>query len=67
MSRIYVVTHTEGGAQEFVRANTLSGAIRAVANASMTARAATTEQMYVAFKAGLTVLDAVKEEETPSE
>jgi hypothetical protein len=62
MSRIYVVTHTESKDQQFVRANTLTGAIRAVANQTFSAKAATTEEMYQAFKLGLTVIDAVKEE-----
>jgi hypothetical protein len=67
MSRIYIVTNKENDVDQYVRANTLNGAMRAVANQTYIARTATTDEMFLAFKAGLVVLDAVKDEETPNE
>ena len=65
MSRIYLVTFKEGGAERFVRANTLNAAVRAVAKETFDAAPATTEQMFHALKAeaGLEVLDAVEPEQ----
>lgn len=59
MPRIYVVTAKNGGAERYVRANTLNAAVRAVADENFVAAAATTEQMYQAMGAGSKVLDAV--------
>ena len=59
MARIYVVTHRETDVDRFVRANTLNAAIRAVADETFTAKAASTEDMFLAFKQGFEVLDAV--------
>lgn len=62
-SRIYVVT--DMGTRKivrYVRANTLNGAIRAVARELFDAAPATTEQMWQASKAGaMDVLDALEE------
>jgi len=67
MSRIYIVTERETGVELYVRAHTLAGAIRAIADQHYTAATATTEQMFLAFKAGLTVLDAIESEESTNE
>lgn len=63
MSRIYVVTTKASGVERYVRANTLNGAIRAIANEDFTALAATTDQLFLAFKAGFEVLDAIEPEQ----
>lgn len=64
MSRIYVVRDRQTGAVEsYVRANTLAGAIRAVAETLFTATPATTDEIYLASKSGkFDVLDAVAPE-----
>ena len=61
MSRIYVVTDRAlGTVARYVRASTLNSAIRAVANELYIAKAASTEELYQAYKTpGLEVLDAV--------
>lgn len=63
MSRIYIVTASDGSFERYVRANTLNGAIRAVAHDMFGAKPATTEQMYHAFKGGFEVLDTVEPEQ----
>jgi hypothetical protein len=63
MSRIYVVTDRETQVERYVRAKSLNGAIRAVAAEKYTGKSASTEQMFLAFKAGLEVLDAVDSDE----
>jgi hypothetical protein len=62
--RIYTVRDKHTGAVEsYVRANTLVGAIRAVAETLFTAMPATTDEIYLATKSGkFDVIDAV----TPS-
>jgi hypothetical protein len=68
--RIYVVTNKETGkVARYVRSKTLSSAIRAHAEELFAARAATTDEMFVAAKAGaLKVLDATgKEDENEKE
>lgn len=64
MSRIYVVTDRETQIDHYVRANSLNGAVRAVANEKYTAKTATTEQLFQAYKIGITVLDAVQESDS---
>jgi hypothetical protein len=59
--RVYVVTETATGAESFVRAKNLVGAIRAMANETFSCKPATTEQMFQAYKLGLQVLDAAPE------
>ena len=61
--RIYVIVDKETKVERFVRAKTLNGAVRAVAGEKFTGAAASTEQMFQAYKQGLEVLDASKEEE----
>lgn len=63
MSRIYVVTTRASGVERYVRANTLNGAVRAVANEDFTAATASTEQLFQAFKAGFTILDSIEPEQ----
>lgn len=66
MSRIYVVVGR--GVTRYVRAHTLSGAIRAVAEEHFEARAATAEDVVAAAQAGkLDVLDALKPEQVDIE
>jgi len=63
MSRIYVVTHKSGDIARYVRASTLNGAVRAVAAELFVARAASTEDIFQASKAGeFDVLDAIGED-----
>lgn len=57
--RIYVVTDRETGVDRYVRAKSLNGAIRAIANEKFTAKSANTEQLFQAYKGGLEVLDAL--------
>lgn len=70
MNRIYVVTnHKTGEVARYVRAKTLSSAIRAHAEELFDARAATTDEIFIAAKAGgFKVLDALaKEDENEKE
>lgn len=64
MSRIYLVSVKDTTRPvRYVRANTLSGAIRAFANEIYEARPATSEDMWQASKGGdLAVLDALEEQ-----
>ena len=63
MSRIYVVYVKGGATVRWVRANSLNGAIRAVAAEKFTAKAASTEEVYQAMSQGAEVLDAVAPEQ----
>lgn len=66
MSRIYVVRKrdAQGALVRYVRANTLNGAVRAVAEELFTAAATTTEEVFQAMKSGhFDVLDALEEPE----
>jgi hypothetical protein len=63
VSRIYVVFERDTKEKFFVRANTLNGAMRAVTNEHYAGRTATTDELYQAFKLGLTVIDAVAPEQ----
>jgi hypothetical protein len=67
MSRIYKITERETGIDRFVRANSLNGAIRAIANEKFTGASATTEELFQAFKVGLEVLDAVEADDTKTD
>jgi hypothetical protein len=69
MSRIYLVTDGKSGkVLRHVRANTLSGAIRAHAEELFEARTATAEDIVAAASAGnLDVLDATVKAEPESE
>lgn len=64
MSRIYIVTNKAGTAVvRYVRAHTLAGAMRAVAEEHFSAGPASTEQVFQAMKAdAFDVLDAVAPE-----
>jgi hypothetical protein len=65
VSRIYTVRNkTNGKLVRYCRANSLNGAVRAVADELYTAEAATTDEIYVASKAGVfDVLDALAPEQ----
>lgn len=65
MSRIYIVTdRIAGSVTRYVRANNLNAAIRAVANETFLAAAASTEEIYQAVTRGeFDVLDAVASEQ----
>lgn len=62
MSRIYVIRGRKSGSFErYVRAHTLNGAIRAHAAEVFEAKAATTDELFVAAQAGtFHVLDALE-------
>ena len=62
MSRLYIITDkTTKKVARYVRANTLNGAVRALAEELYSAEAASTDQMFAAMKAGnMDVLDAVE-------
>ena len=68
MSRIYAVSDKKSGkVVRYVRAKTLNGAVRAAAAELYDAKATTTDDIYLAAKAGsFTVLDAVEEPESES-
>lgn len=62
MSRIYVVTDRGlKSAVRWVRANTLAGAMRAVAGELFEVHAATSDEVYRAMSTGVGVLDACAE------
>ena len=63
MSKIYIVTHAKAGSLiRFVRAQTLNGAVRAVARDLFAVTAASTDQIVEAAQAGtLDILDALAE------
>jgi hypothetical protein len=59
MSRIYVVTDRGlKSAVRWVRANTLAGALRAVAEELFEVHAASSDEVYRAMSTGVKVLDA---------
>ena len=59
-SRIYVVSSRATDEVVYVRAKTLSAAIRSVADARFEARAASTEDVYLAMREGCVVMDAME-------
>lgn len=61
-SRIYVVRRREsGGLVRYVHANTLNGAVRAIANDLFDTKVASTEDIFQASKDGsFDVLDAIE-------
>ena len=61
MSRIYIVSDRASGDVTYVRAKSLNAAIRAVAQSTYMAAAATTDDVYEAMKGGAKVLDAIEE------
>jgi len=63
MSKIYIVTHAKAGSLiRFVRAQTLNGAVRAVARDLFAVTAASTDQLVEAAANGsLDILDALAE------
>lgn len=64
MSRIYIITDKSDASRvRFVRAHTLAGALRAVAEAEYLASPASTDEVYKAMKDGHAVLDAVAAEQ----
>jgi ActR/RegA family two-component response regulator len=64
MSRIYIVTDcTTGALVRYVRANTLNGAVRAVANEHFIAAPADHDTLFAAFKSKAEILDAVEPEQ----
>ena len=66
MSRIYLVTdRSSGDVIRYVRAATLNGAVRAAANEAWLARSATTDELYLALRTKVEVLDAIEEDTTP--
>jgi hypothetical protein len=68
MSRIYVVRKRDGSLVRFVRANTLNGAVRALADEVFEAKAATTEDIYQAtVTKRFDVLDALEESDAKND
>jgi hypothetical protein len=66
MSRIYLVTdRLSGDVIRYVRAATLNGAVRAAANEAWLARSASADELYLALRTKVEVLDAL--EDSPPE
>jgi hypothetical protein len=64
MSRIYIVTdRADTSNVRFVRAHTIAGCLRAVAESQYHAAPATTDDVYQAMKIGAAVLDAADPEQ----
>jgi hypothetical protein len=63
MSRLYTVTDKQGKVVRYVRAHTLNAAVRAVAEELFSAKASTTDEIYLAMTKGAAVLDALAPEQ----
>jgi hypothetical protein len=60
MSRIYIIKDSDGKVERYVRADTKNGAVRAYAAEVFTVEAASSDDIFLASKAGsFDVLDAV--------
>ena len=59
MSRVYRVNELRGVMPGYVRAETISGAIRAVARSMFTVKPCTVDEVYRAMKDEQIILDAV--------